>query len=158
MAEAPKTTRHSAATALVLSWLIPGAGHVYVGLPARGIIIFLTIAATFWAGIAIGGVMTVDPITQRWWFVAEMLTGAHGLVCWYRQHEAVEALVGSGKVHLLELDKRLAEANLALVSPTDTVARAYSAVAGLLNLMCIFDAVILALMGKRRAPGGVRRT
>ena len=147
MAETPKKTKPLAAAALILSWLVPGAGHVYIGQRTRGLIIFLTIGATFWAGIAIGGVMTVDPIMQRWWFIAEMLTGVHGLVSWYRQHELVQALVGPGQ-HPLELDKHLAEADLALVSPTDTVARVYAGVAGLLNLMCIFDAVVLALIAK----------
>ncbi len=151
MVKAPKKTKPLAVAALMLSWLIPGAGHVYIGRRTRGLIIFLTIGATFWAGIAIGGVMTVDPITQRWWFVAEMLAGVHGLVSWYRQRETVQALVGPGQVHPLELDKSLAEANLALVSPTDTVARVYAGVAGLLNLMCIFDAVVLALIAKQRA-------
>ena len=150
MAETSKKTSPLAAAALILAWLIPGAGHVYIGRRARGIIIFLTIGATFWAGIAFGGVMTVDPINQRWWFVAEMLTGIHGLASWYRQHEAVEALLGPGQVPLLTFHKRLAEADLALVAPTDTVARVYSGVAGLLNLMCIFDAVVLALLTKRR--------
>jgi len=153
MAKTPEKTRPLAAAALMLAWLIPGAGHIYIGRRTRGIIIFLTIGATFWAGIALGGVMTVDPITQRWWFVAEMLTGVHGLVSWYRQHEVVQALVGPGQVHPLQLDKHLAEANLALVAPTDTVARAYAGVAGLLNLMCIFDAVVLTLLAGR----GVRR-
>ncbi len=48
--------------AVLLAWLIPGAGHFYLGRRVRGIIIFLVIAVTFWAGIAMGGAMTVDKL------------------------------------------------------------------------------------------------
>mgnify|MGYP000853354412 CR=1 FL=1 len=34
----------------------------------------------------------------------------------------------------------------------DNVARAYAGIAGLLNLLCIFDATILALMGRFGEP------
>ena len=34
-----------------------------------------------------------------------------------------------------------------LVYPTDVVARAYAGIAGMLNLLCIFDAVVLAMLG-----------
>ena len=78
--------------ALALSWLIPGAGHAYIGRLGRGIIIFLTIAATFWGGVAMGGVTTVDYQNERWWFVAEMLTGVHGIVGWQRQRALMRDL------------------------------------------------------------------
>ena len=61
--------------AFALAWLVPGAGHAFVGRPWRGLIIFLAIGATFWGGVAMGGVMTVDQKEQKWWFAAEMLTG-----------------------------------------------------------------------------------
>jgi TM2 domain-containing membrane protein YozV len=153
--------------ALLLAWLAPGAGHVYLGRRARGIIIFLTIGATFWIGVAMGGVMTVDSRNEQWWFVADMFAGVHGLVSWQRQEQVWNRLLGeadaaeragwgdpAGQQALM--DKRLSEAGLALVAPTDTVARAFAGVAGLLNLMCIFDAVLLALMrvGGEAPPKG----
>ena len=36
-----------------------------------------------------------------------------------------------------------------LAPPGDGVARAYSGIAGMLNIMCIFDAIVLGLLGKR---------
>jgi TM2 domain-containing membrane protein YozV len=158
--------------AAFLAWLVPGAGHAYVGRFRRGVIIFVTISATFWAGVAIGGVMTVDKENERWWFAAEMLTGAHGLVGWQRQRreyadledelrrdeEFLEAVRGLRdprayrQVRRAHMDALLAKENKALVAPADTVARAYAGVAGLLNLMCIFDAMMLALIGKTGEP------
>jgi len=205
----------------ILAWVVPGAGHAFVGRPGRGIIIFIVIGATFWSGIALGGVMTVDHQGQKWWFAAEMLTGVHGLVGWQRESKQLKILKHEIQVGMEEkrgeiereitrkqfehaecekqiaqldrsiraatsteeknalikdrkdtieakddirkaligyhsqlnslrsahTEKVLATKNLALVAPMATVARAYAGVAGLLNLMCMFDAFMLALIG-----------
>ncbi|MDP6635200.1 MAG: hypothetical protein QGG42_09900 [Phycisphaerae bacterium] len=206
---------------LALAWIVPGAGHAFVGRPGRAIIIFLVIGATFWGGIAMGGVMTVDREGQRWWFAAEMLTGVHGLVGWRRANTLLEKLgpeiqkamtedrekhqnnIRAGQRDLDECTRRineienslraatdqeererlekilveltenrgainaqimesrsrlytarnehvsrlLAKQGLALVAPMATLARAYAGVAGLLNIMCMFDVFMLALIG-----------
>ncbi|MCY2931450.1 MAG: hypothetical protein NTV86_18565 [Planctomycetota bacterium] len=133
---------------MLLAWLVPGAGHVYTGRMARGIIIFLVIGATFWAGVAMGGVKTVDHQAERYWFYAQMVTGVHGLAGWQRQRYAQAAIDKDP----MKYANPASPDNLALVAPVDTVARAYSGVAGLLNLLCIFDATILALMGSSGEP------
>lgn len=160
--------------ALVLAWFIPGAGHFYLRRYARGFILFLTITATFWSGVAMGGVLTSDYYNERWWFVAEMFAGAYGLVSWQRQkgvyHELMFDEQGNqlmappmpgpdGHVSLaqMQMDKKLTARGLALVPPTDTVARTYAGVAGLLNLLCMFDAVALSLMGAVGEPSRRRR-
>jgi hypothetical protein len=161
-----------AVIATALAWVIPGAGHVFLGRKLRGAIIFLVIAATFWSGVAMGGVMTVDRQFERWWFIAQMCTGVHGLIGWQRQNAIYEQILDDPDI--LEarrtrkseeiqyaIDARLASwpgennepyRGLALVAPTDTIARAYTGVAGLLNLMCMFDALVLGLMGTRGEP------
>jgi len=154
-----------AGVAGVLAWILPGAGHLYLRRPVRGFIVFVTIAALFWGGVAMGGVLTVDQYNERWWFAAQMLAGAHGLASWQRQTALYNDLMNEhdldpplpdpgGEVSLaqLKMDAVLAEDKLALVAPTDTVARAYAGVAGMLNLMCIFDAIALALIGSAGEP------
>lgn len=133
---------------MLLAWLVPGAGHVYAGRMARGIIIFLVIGATFWAGVGMGGVKTIDYQAERYWFYAQMVTGVHGLAGWQRQRQAQDAV----ETNPTRYANPASSENLALVAPVDTVARAYSGVAGLLNLLCIFDATILALMGSSGEP------
>lgn len=146
--------------ALLMAWLIPGAGHVYVGRIWRGVIIFVTISSLFWAGMALGGIMTVDVETERWWFVADMFTGLHGLAGWYRSNKLAAAYAkdrtigdpvppesSQALVRREAVEERLAAEGLALVAPTETVARTYAGVAGLLNLMCVFDALVLSLIG-----------
>ena len=155
---------------MLLAYLVPGAGHVYLGRVRRGIIIFVMISATFWAGIAMGGVMTLDNRNERWWFLAAMLTGVHGLVSWQRQtsvYNSIDQEVRQDPDYLRMtsrsnganrrlfagfVDAKLAEKKLALVAPSDTAARAYTGVAGLLNFMCIFDALMLGLMGTTGEP------
>lgn len=136
--------------ALLLACAIPGAGHFYLGRARRGIIIFLAISALFWSGLAVGGVFTVDSQREKWWFAAQMLTGANGLAAWQLEKRAYQDLEkdAAGK----SLEERMVEADIALVAPAETVARAYSGVAGLINLMCIFDALMLSLMGVRGEP------
>ena len=207
--------------AFLLAWTVPGAGHAFVGRAGRGIVIFIAIGATFWGGIAMGGVMTVDHQGQKWWFAAEMLTGVHGLVGWRRTSKQLEKLepmiqkdiaqngaylesqirenrrkLGETNSQIAQLEhsisiattprerkmlqedlrnrmetrgsiegemmmshgqlqslrsahivKVLAKEKLVLVAPMATLARAYAGVAGLLNLMCMFDAAMLALIG-----------
>ena len=136
--------------AVLLACAVPGGGHIYLGRAKRGVIIFLTITALFWSGLAIGGVMTVDPQNERWWFMAQMCTGGNGIIAWQRQKKVVERIKKAEGPE--ELEERLVAAKIKLVTPAETVARAYSGVAGLLNLMCIFDALMLASMGVRGEP------
>ena len=158
-----------AAAAAALAWLVPGAGHFYLGRRTRGLVIFILIALTFWSGVAVGGVLTVDSRYERWWFLAQMFTGVHGVSSWYRQERLYDRIakeenegVPVGPVlpnggpsitpQQAEVDTVKARLGVALVSPTDNVARAFSGVAGLLNLMCIFDALVLGLLGARGEP------
>ncbi|HDZ22584.1 hypothetical protein LCGC14_0284040 [marine sediment metagenome] len=164
-----KTSPPNFLLAAVLAWLVPGAGHAYIGRTKRGLIIFFTIGATFWAGIAMGGVLTCDARYERWWFAAEMMTGTHGLVGWYRQNQTYRDVDNKlsmappdrggrpGERRML-IDSKLAEDNVALVYPVDIAARAFAGVAGLLNLLCIFDAATLALMGVTGEPSPTDET
>ena len=142
-----------------LAWLVPGAGHAFLGRGKRGIIIFVTIAVTFWAGVAMGGKMTCDARYERWWFITQTFTGVHGLVGWQRQKSVYDRIdaqlaptegIGDGRrpdQRRMATDQILTRDDLAVVYPVASAARAYSGVAGLLNLLCIFDAACLGLLG-----------
>jgi TM2 domain-containing membrane protein YozV len=156
--------------ALLLGWLAPGAGHILLGHWARGLVIFVAIGATFWGGMAMGGALTVDYRNERAWFAAQMLTGAHGLAGWKMSEAAYTRaisdpktaqryrdLMPSSKLTRAELqtqvvDEALAQTGLAIAPPADNLARAYSGIAGLLNVMCVFDAVMLTLLRRQPPP------
>lgn len=46
-------------SALIVGWLVPGAGHLLSGRWVRGLLLFLSIAAMFWLGIAMQGKLYV---------------------------------------------------------------------------------------------------
>ena len=125
----------NAIVAAALAWLVPGAGHAFLGRGKRGIIIFVTIAATFWAGVAMGGTMTCDARYERWWFITQTFTGVHGLVGWQRQkmvYDRVDAqLAPAGSVansrrpdqRGMATDRILSHEKLAVVYPVASAAR-----------------------------------
>lgn len=162
----------------ILAWLIPGAGHVYMRRTLRGVIICICINGLFWTGVAFGGIFTVEPLKQRWWFTAQMCTGVSGVAAWYRQEQYRRAITEKFEDPELRTpipppptrqrkalpgewwktyNEALAGKGLSLSYPADTVARAYAGVAGMLNLMCIFDAVMLAVMGRFGEPARRKR-
>ena len=172
----PQPNYPLAVLAGVLAYLIPGAGHILLRRYARGIIIFLGVTGLFWAGIGLGGVFTVDPVRERWWYAAEMMSGVSGLyargLSVAKSDAIAHDLVNQNKLSTLGpprnpvdaeawwkvYNDKLAEDGLAMVYPVDVVSRAYSGVAGMLNLLVIFDAMILGLLGRagEDAPAQVR--
>jgi hypothetical protein len=42
-------------SALILGWLVPGAGHLLTGRWVRALLLFVSIAAMFWLGIGMQG-------------------------------------------------------------------------------------------------------
>jgi hypothetical protein len=171
-------------TATALAWLIPGMGHVFMGRARRGVIIFAAVTALFWSGIAIGGVMTVDSRFEKWWFYAQMLSGANGVISWMRSESEFRALEKTPEMQSLisdtlymragmgfktdnvlrispsptgrpdelqmAVDAKLDQKGIALACPNEDIARAYTGIAGLLNLLCVFDVFILALIGEKK--------
>ena len=156
--------------AMVLAWTLPGAGHLYLRKRVRGLVILITVGLTFWSGVAMGGAMTYYPEADWWWSAADMLTGVHGVAAWQHHQRVYEHAfdlawrefqaagyrpqTDAERQELLRqhVEKELQREGLALVSPVDTVARAYSGVAGLLNVLCILDVMFLSLMGRAGEP------
>ncbi len=114
----------------LLTWIIPGLGHLYLGNRVRGLVCMITITVTFWTGVAIGGVQgTVAPYSRNLWFMAQLGTGGNTLAA-YGLHAAVSpdtvrsrrpAVVG----HWMSTE----------------IGVHYTGVAVLLNLLVILDAL-----------------
>lgn len=146
----------------LLSWILPGLGHIFGGDRNRGLIILVTIAVTFWGGIAIGGVRTtVDPHRKKLWFVAQICSGGHAL-----------AAYGAGEIsrrrlfreHMPELDPQRTDPRHIAQLKNDLlghdrwnaaeVAVVYTGVAGLLSFLAIMDALTRADPRFRSRQGG----
>ncbi len=111
----------------VLAWLVPGAGHFYLGLRKRGLLLFVAIELTFLFGLYIGTLRIVDPAQSMFWFVAQVLAGLNTIVArlWASNAyaEAATPLVRDWSYHMAVL---------------------YTGLAGLLNLLAVFGSVIRA--------------
>lgn len=117
----------------LLAWLVPGLGHLYLGHRGRGLVCLVTITVTFWTGVAIGGVRdTVNPNERKLWFVAQLCT-AGNTVAGYALHRGL----GTGDP---DRNQPVGTAHWASVD----VGVHYTGVAGLLNLLIIFDAIARA--------------
>ncbi len=114
--------------AMVLSWLIPGGGHWYLGDRVRAAVFFVAVTLTFWIGILIGGASsTVNFKENTAWFFGEFFAGGYTLLA---------MLMGS------------LPGNAASYGKTLDLATIYSGVGGLLNILVILDAMNRTLAPK----------
>jgi hypothetical protein len=61
--------------ALLLAWLLPGAGHWYARQRGRAVLYGATIVATFLAGLWMGGLATVSVTGHKWAFLLQLFDG-----------------------------------------------------------------------------------
>ena len=106
----------------IVAWLIPGAGHWLTGQRERGIYIFVGVGSLFLLGIMLGSIFMIDPSYSRPWFCAQILVGGPTLIA------TLAAGLGSGIADIYGRGVDLGQV--------------YTGVAGLLNLMCILDALV----------------
>ena len=109
--------------AAVLAWLVPGAGHFYLGLRKRALLLFIAIELTFFIGLYIGTLRIVDPAQSMFWFVAQVLAGLNTIVAHLWSTSSSGPLIRDWSYHMAVL---------------------YTGIAGLLNLLAVFDTVIRA--------------
>jgi len=114
----------------LLAWLVPGAGHFLLKENKRSVIIFVTIVLTFCTGLYIGSIGVVDPVGAKPWYVAQIM------------NSPMVAALG----HLT------AGGAYPVYGKPNEIGQIYTSIAGLLNLLCIVNAVYLAHL--RRATSG----
>jgi hypothetical protein len=108
----------------IAAWWIPGAGHWIIGQPKRAAIIFFSIAFAFVLGIWFGSIAVIDAKTP--WYWAQMLNSP-----------AVAYLAHlSGSVYHLDSFGKPRE-----------IGEIYTSIAGMLNLLCVVNAVYTAHCG-----------
>ena len=142
----------------LLAWLLPGAGHWWLGYRRYAVILFAAISFPYLTGAAIGGVKSsINPYLNKWLFLAELGCGGYtaaGFLLAERvggigTRQTAEILNRSGPVAAMSPARRqqLEDRLLPFVSfyPAADVAQIYLAVAGLLNVLAILDAISRAL-------------
>jgi hypothetical protein len=107
-------------------WLLPGAGYLVLKETSRALIIFLTVAGIFAAGLYIGSIGVVDPVGAKLWYMVQM--AASPLV----------AIIG-------EYTKG---GGFPVYGKPNEMGQIYTSSAGLLNLLCIVNSVYMAYLRK----------
>ena len=118
-------------TAGLLAWLVPGAGHLLLKEGKRALIIFVTIVFTFCAGLYIGSIGVINPVGAKPWYVAQIM------------NSPMVAVLG----HLATT------AHYPVFGRPSEIGQIYTSIAGLLNLLCIVNAVYLAHLQKTETAG-----
>ena len=127
-----------------LAWLVPGAGHYALGEKRRGILIFVALFLTFMTGLYVGSIGIVDPINAKPWYVAQMMNSPAVFFLGGHVVNAQRAADDSGNPELaFQVYGRAGE-----------VGQIYTSIAGLLNLLCIVNAIYMAHVQAVKETGG----
>ena len=110
----------------LLAWCMPGAGHFFLKEKKRAAIICAVIVLTFCTGLYVGSIGVIDPIQSKPWYAAQILTSPIVLV----------------------LGHLTAPGGYSVYGRPNEIGQIYTSIAGLLNLLCIVDAVYLAHLRK----------
>ncbi len=143
------------ALAVVTAWVLPGLGHVVLGERARGVVIMITLASLYTAGLLIGGIDVIDSREDKWWYRGQVLAGPATLT--------LDLLSQRLKTRT---QSRLEDRAFPAAQPPDfdrlpyvrSVGRVnelgtlYCALAGMLNLLVIVDLVFRLDHRRAHAP------
>ncbi|GAF91235.1 unnamed protein product, partial [marine sediment metagenome] len=113
-------------------WLVPGGGYFLLKEKKRAIIIFASIGLTFCAGLYIGSIGVIDPIGAKPWYVAQIMNSPVVVV----------------------LGHHTAGGGYPVYGRPNEIGQIYTSIAGLLNLLCIVNAVYLAHLRRAETAGG----
>ncbi|MSR44296.1 MAG: hypothetical protein EXS15_02930 [Phycisphaerales bacterium] len=128
----------------LMSWILPGLGQCMAGHRRRGIFAMIAILGMFFCGLLIGGVDSVDRKEDPLWFYAQAAAGPIAFAADW----ANSGLLKTGRVgELVESPPSNPRAAPTMVSTFKTVTVAnevgilYCALAGLMNVVVVLDAL-----------------
>jgi len=127
----------------ILGWWIPGAGHWLIGQRKRAALIFISLVFAFTFGIYIGSIAVVD--APESWYIAKLIYSliSHKQVIsvsgspWYFAQILFSPAVG----YLAHLS---AAFHLDSYGRPREIGEIYTGIAGMLNLLCVVNAVYMA--------------
>ncbi|WZO96783.1 DUF6677 family protein [Isosphaeraceae bacterium EP7] len=137
------------AKAAVLAWLVPGLGHAYQGRYGKAALYATCILGLYLTGMIVGewkmGFWTwstpvFNPDKFRWHFLGQFwvgLPGALGLLQATLRHYGHEAVMGG---LFAEPTQAIINGQYARLGKLVEISSIYTVVAGLLNILAIYDA------------------
>ncbi|MFO0837578.1 MAG: DUF6677 family protein [Phycisphaerae bacterium] len=118
----------------ILAWILPGAGHWFLGHRGLAVVFFAAISFPYLTGLAYGGVKnSINPKSNKWLFLAEMGVGGY-TTAGYFVGSAISVPAGQ-------------ETRYIAFFPESDIAMIYLSTAGLLNVLAILDALTRAQTG-----------
>lgn len=114
-----------AITAAILGWAVPGAGYAVVKDYKRAAAIFVTLTLMFIIGLYVGSYAVVDTVNAKAWYYAQILFSP-----------AVELI-----------DRHTVKTGEHVYGRPAEIGQLYTALAGVLNLICILKAAAVAAHG-----------
>ena len=115
----------------LMGWFVPGAGHLVINEKKHAIIIFAAIALTFATGLYIGSIGIINPVGAKPWYIAQLMNSP--------AVAAIGQLTRTG--------------DYPVFGRPGEIGQIYTSIAGLLNLLCIVNAVYWAHL-RRIEPAG----
>jgi len=106
----------------LLAWLVPGGGHFLLNERRRAAVIFVVVVLTFLVGLYVGSIGIIDPVGAKPWYAAQIMNSP-----------AVYVL---GRIS--------ATGKYPVYGRPNEIGQIYTSTAGLLNLLCIVNAVYMA--------------
>lgn len=133
-------------TAALLAWLVPGLGHLYQGRIAKGLVFLVCLCGTFLYGLYLGGGRVVymkwDEDERHLSYFAQVGIGAMalpGFIQWMRANRQAGPLPVLGTFQAPPSKNELDRYHKALGRWWE-IGTVYTMLAGLLNVLVIYDA------------------
>ena len=111
------------------SWLIPGAGYLLLRENRRAVIVFVTITLTFLLGLYVGSIGVIDPLGAKPWYIAQLMNSPLVMILGQITKGGAYSVYGK----------------------PNEIGQIYTSISGLLNLLCIINAVYLAYLGSNQS-------
>ncbi|MBM4035182.1 MAG: hypothetical protein FJ291_25855 [Planctomycetes bacterium] len=124
--------------ALLLAWLLPGAGHWFIGLRWRGLLYGASVIGILVAGILMGGLATVSAYDHKWAFLLQVFDGPLALAAGVVEHLARPAATAPDAAAWL---KRLVAP---APSPLTDLGMTFTLASAAFNVLVMADAFYLA--------------
>ena len=118
----------------LVGWLVPGGGYFILGDKRRAFVVLVTLTLTFFVGLYVGSIGVIDPVGAKAWYVAQVMNSP--------------AVIFIGNIvahaHYAALQAKDPTLAYAVFGRACEIGQIYTSIAGLLNLLCIVNAVYIA--------------
>lgn len=151
------TTHNASGNGLIMlsvvgaaAWLVPGGGYFVLGERRRAWVVLITVGLTFLTGLYVGSIGVVDPISSKPWYVAQVMNSP--AVMLIGRHVA-KTKIAFQQATAPAAQQQALERTYRVYGRPGEVGQIYTSISGLLNLLCIVNAMYLVHTRHNHPPG-----